>query len=132
MATPTPNISSPKARGFKKTLEVLAFGLLIVGLLGGGILWFRDHRKVEGPAVSSQPIWVGNFRPVPVMPPQPALIDFPSKSVREAASELNPSELVLGVEVGEEARAYPINMLDGPTREILNDTLGGRPIAATW
>ena len=38
----------------------------------------------------------------------------------------------LGVEVGGEARAYPINMLSGPNREILNDTLGGRPIAATW
>ena len=40
--------------------------------------------------------------------------------------------LVLGVTVGEESRAYPINMLTGPSREILNDALGGRAIAATW
>ena len=26
----------------------------------------------------------------------------------------------------------PINMLTNPTREIINDTLGGRSIAATW
>ena len=25
-----------------------------------------------------------------------------------------------------------INMLTGPRREIINDVLGGRPIAATW
>ena len=31
-----------------------------------------------------------------------------------------------------QARAYPINMLTGPSREIINDVLGGVPIAATW
>lgn len=41
-------------------------------------------------------------------------------------------ELVLGVVVGEAARAYPINTLTGPRREIINDVLGGRSIAATW
>jgi hypothetical protein len=30
------------------------------------------------------------------------------------------------------ARAYPINMLTGPRREIINDELGGKAIAATW
>jgi len=42
------------------------------------------------------------------------------------------NELVLGLELNGEARAYPINMLTGPSREIINDTLGGIPIAATW
>ena len=42
------------------------------------------------------------------------------------------NELVLGVEVDGEAKAYPINMICGPQREIINDTLGGRAIAATW
>jgi hypothetical protein len=41
-------------------------------------------------------------------------------------------ELVLGVTEGDESRAYPINMLCGPRREIINDELGGRSIAATW
>lgn len=41
-------------------------------------------------------------------------------------------ELVLGVVVGDAARAYPINTLTGPQREIINDRLGGRSIAATW
>lgn len=41
-------------------------------------------------------------------------------------------ELVLGVVVEGAARAYPINTLTGPRREIINDELGGRSIAATW
>ncbi len=41
-------------------------------------------------------------------------------------------ELVLGVVVQGQARAYPINMLTGPSREIINDHLGDRDIAATW
>jgi hypothetical protein len=46
--------------------------------------------------------------------------------------EVTDNELVLGVVVNGEARAYPINMLTGPSREIINDTLGGTAIAATW
>ncbi len=42
------------------------------------------------------------------------------------------NELVIGVEVNGQARAYPINQLTGPNREIINDQLGGTAIAATW
>jgi hypothetical protein len=69
---------------------------------------------------------------VRVVPPFRPITEFPVKAVRDVGDALNPSELVLGVVVGNEARAYPINMLTGPQREILNDTLGGRAIAATW
>ncbi len=73
-----------------------------------------------------------DYNPVQVVPPFRPITEFPVKAVRDVGDALNPSELVLGVVVGNEARAYPINMLTGPQREILNDTLGGRPIAATW
>lgn len=66
------------------------------------------------------------------MPPRGPITQFPIKPVRDVGDAVNPSELVLGVTVGDEARAYPINMLTGPDREILNDALGGKPIAATW
>jgi hypothetical protein len=74
----------------------------------------------------------GDFKPVRVVRPFPPLTKFPVKPVRDARDALNPSELVLGVTVGMESRAYPINMLTGPEREILNDRLGDLPIAATW
>jgi len=72
------------------------------------------------------------FKPERVVGPQPPITHFPILEAGEADRKLNPAELVLGVVVNGEPRAYPINMLTGPSREILNDTLGGRPIAATW
>jgi hypothetical protein len=73
-----------------------------------------------------------DFKPVRVVRPFPPITEFPVKSVREARDALNPTELVIGVTVGKESRAYPVNMLTGPQREILNDELGGKAIAATW
>ena len=55
-----------------------------------------------------------------------------SVSDAEAADHVRDDELVLGVVVNGEARAYPINTLTGAQREIINDELGGRSIAATW
>jgi hypothetical protein len=58
---------------------------------------------------------------------------LPTVPVRDARDSLNPAELVLGVTVGNESRAYPINLLnDTPAHKILNDVLVGVPIAATW
>jgi hypothetical protein len=51
-------------------------------------------------------------------------------SVEEADREYQPTELVLGVELDGEARAYSVALLSG--REIVNDTLAGQPIAVTW
>ncbi|MCP4175358.1 MAG: DUF3179 domain-containing protein [Fuerstiella sp.] len=48
------------------------------------------------------------------------------------ATDTAPNELVIGVRVNGAARAYPINQLTGPKREIINDMLGGTAIAATW
>lgn len=73
------------------------------------------------------------FKPRTLIPrPFPAITKFPVVSVGKAAGKINDAELVLGVVVNNKARAYPINMLTGPRREILNDVLGGRAIAATW
>ena len=60
------------------------------------------------------------------------IIEPPFVSAEEAKQRLQPNELVLGVTVNGEARAYPINMLTGPSREIFNDKLGDKYIAATW
>ena len=62
----------------------------------------------------------------------PAILTPPTMSAREADEILKDNELVLGVTVNGKSRAYPINMLTGPRREIINDELGGAAIAATW
>ena len=43
---------------------------------------------------------------------------------------LDPGELVIGVEINNDARAYPIGPLI--RREMVNDVVGGVPILVTW
>jgi hypothetical protein len=58
-------------------------------------------------------------------------IDHPTfLSAEEADLEYGPDELVLGVELNGDARAYSIPLLS--SHEIVNDTVGGRKIAVTW
>ena len=62
----------------------------------------------------------------------PPIVNAPTLPADKAGDRVSDNELVVGVVVGGEARAYPINMLTGPSREIINDTLGKHAIAATW
>ena len=72
------------------------------------------------------------FNPRTVVKPFRAITDAPVAKPGAAKNKIAGNDLVLGVVVGNAARAYPINMLTGPSREIINDKLGGRSIAATW
>lgn len=80
-----------------------------------------------GPATGD----VDKYTPTVVMAkPLRPIVDAPIISADE--TDLADNTLIIGVEVEGRARAYPINQLVGPYREIINDTLGGTPIAATW
>jgi len=50
--------------------------------------------------------------------------------VEDADAEYTADELVLGVTINGESKAYSTTFLD--SHEIVNDTLGGRKIAVTW
>ncbi|MBC8355500.1 MAG: DUF3179 domain-containing protein [Planctomycetes bacterium] len=74
---------------------------------------------------------VDDYQPKTVLrKPIRAITDPPTTSAHTA--EIGDNELVIGVEVNGQSRAYPINQLTGPSREIINDELGGTAIAATW
>ena len=73
-----------------------------------------------------------DFRPKKVAREFPVIKNPRMVPAGKAGALVRDEELVLGVVVEKEARAYPINMLTNPTREIVNDTVGGRAIAATW
>ncbi|MBV7335834.1 DUF3179 domain-containing protein [Chloroflexi bacterium TSY] len=45
-------------------------------------------------------------------------------------ADLDDQELILGVTLDGEAKAYPLLVLNA--REMVNDTLAGTPILATW
>lgn len=51
-------------------------------------------------------------------------------SITEA--NLRDDDMILGVVFNDQARAYPVNYMNGPRNEVVNDQLGGLPIAPTW
>ena len=121
--------------------KLLVFALALLAIGGGKIFYdrqvwrqaVRPEREISPPIARLVVPAADGFHPRQVVPgPYKPIIDAPTVSAEEAGKKLGEAELVLGVVVGKEARAYPINMLTGPSREIINDMLGGRAIAATW
>lgn len=72
------------------------------------------------------------FKPKKVLAPFKPILNPNIVEAAEGAKFVRDDELVLGVAINGKARAYSINTLTTPRREIINDTLGGTPIAATW
>ena len=59
----------------------------------------------------------------------PALIKPNYLSVSQA-SDINDQEEVLGVVINGDARAYPLSTMSA--HEIVDDDVGGQPVAVTW
>jgi hypothetical protein len=96
--------------------------------------------KNRGKPTNSGGAQAGDF-PIPGLPEYlknrlyprfPAFVDVPVKHANEIVDEVRDDELVLGVVIEGQARAWPINQLHTPQREVFNEVLGGTPIAATW
>lgn len=52
--------------------------------------------------------------------------------VPAAEAPLEDGDMVMGIVHNGQIRAYPVNYMNGPTNEVVNDTLGGTPVAASW
>ncbi|MCH9648678.1 MAG: DUF3179 domain-containing protein [Deltaproteobacteria bacterium] len=52
--------------------------------------------------------------------------------ISAADADLGDDDLVIGIVIEGQARAYPVNYMNGPLNEVVNDTLAGEPIASTW
>lgn len=57
-------------------------------------------------------------------------IDRPKYVSAEDANHVEDDESVIAINIGGDARAYPTRLLDH--HEIVNDTIGGEPVAITW
>ena len=133
--------------------DVLKPVLWIIGLLVLAIVGFLAFRRqVESAAQQLEPTApdpidtaapetsVGpaatpterSYRIVTLLPFDaiPAIDDPRFYSAVEADAEYDEDELVLGVTINGESKAYSTSHLD--SHEIVNDTLGGRVIAVTW
>ncbi len=112
--------------------------LIIAALLGGGYLLFRrpvEQISVIQPAPAAGAVSTPAERTLEIVTllPKDAIpaIDNPKfYSATEADEEYAPTEMVLGVSLNGESRAYSTSLLS--SHEIVNDTVGGRKIAVTW
>jgi Protein of unknown function (DUF3179) len=68
----------------------------------------------------------------PEFVPYPPVTYVPVVNVEGAREDVQDECYVVGVELNGESRAYPLNMLSRPDQHVLNDILGGQPIAVTW
>ena len=87
--------------------------------------------EVPSPA-SAEPTPEPEYEIVTLLPVDaiPAISDPSFVSAEEADDQYEHDELVLGVEIDGDARAYSIPLLS--RHEIVNDVVGGKPIAVTW
>ena len=98
----------------------------------------RPQTKTANPIATStppptpEPTPEREYEIVSLLPPDaiPSISNPKFVSAEEAGDDYGPDELVLGVEIDGDARAYSIPLLS--RHEIVNDVVGGKPIAVTW
>jgi len=59
-------------------------------------------------------------------------INYNRENVPAKKANLGDTDIVMGVVVDGQARAYPVNFMTGPINEVVNDHLGKMNIAVTW
>jgi|GEM_PF-961146 len=100
-------------------------------ILASGLFWQVDLRAQKRPMPEER---IGDGTMVTVLPPDaiPTLTKPVFLSRTEAESLMHDDEPVLGLvdPVTGQARAYSLWHLE--RHEIVNDRLGGKPIAVTW
>lgn len=129
-------------------LRMLAKRIAFVGIVSVvvatvsvyGIVSYQDWSKPQRirnfqlmpPLSAENPPSPESFMPQQVVPAMPAITEIKTVSAEDVTDEISDDELVIGVVIDGNARAYSINMLTGPSREIFNDVLADEPIATTW
>lgn len=114
----------------KKFLFVVIAAATAIG--AGYLVLFQSLSPLDKPIPFPPPPASIDFDLVSVLPPDaiPAIIDPVLVSAEKASPEMNPDERVIGLVINGDARAYPITILSA--HEIVNDVVGGEPVAITW
>ncbi len=112
---------------------VLAF----LAVIPGSPVWRLLNRSttVALPAASagadaSTPLREFEIRTVLGKDAIPAILDPMFVDGAVAASQMLPQELVIGLSINGDHRAYATAHLS--SHEVVNDTVGGRPVMVTW
>ena len=121
--------------------------LVAVGVVLAVVLLWQADRLIRRMSIDSEPIVVPSSTPgaadgvpeeeleleiVTLLPFDaiPAISNPTLITADEADSVLDPDEQVMGISINGEQRAYSVRQLS--RHEIVNDTVGGVPLAATW
>lgn len=109
-------------------LGIIAIGIVVIGSLV--LLYqyiFNRSQEVTLPSQNGREVTMHTVLGRDAIPS----IDDPQFYSAEAAdAEYRDSELIIGVAINGDARAYSVPLLS--SHEIVNDTAGGVPIAVTW
>ncbi|MEO3431188.1 DUF3179 domain-containing protein [Pelagibius sp. CAU 1746] len=123
----------PRPRGWVAVgLAALVFSLALVLATADGARAGPDRWAAAWPATDFSQASVPFDEILSGGPPKdgiPAIDDPRFVAVAEAA-DLAPAEPVIGLEIAGDARAYPLRILTW--HEIVNDTVGGTPVAVTY
>jgi hypothetical protein len=111
--------------------------LVVLALVGGGVLWLVNAFRPRTITLSStrgaeMEAFEREVKLVTLLPKDGIQAVFEPRffTAEEADDWYGDEELVIGVEIDGDARAYSIPFLSA--REIVNDIVGGRKIAVTW
>ena len=119
---------------FWSVIRVVPLLFLIAAGLTLGFMMLRqlgyDSKKIQ--VVDMKTGEARSFRIVTVLPRDaiPAINNPTFVPALEAIQWMDSKEQVIGLEIGGEAKAYPINTLS--RHEIVNDVVGGEPVSITW
>ncbi|MCB8945901.1 MAG: DUF3179 domain-containing protein [Ardenticatenaceae bacterium] len=128
----------------KRTL-LLILGLLLAACSGGETAVSPTPTHTSQPptaTAASAPTATNTLRKsetdyadldiITLLPPEaiPAIDNPQFIPIDEADAAYDPDELVIGVALNGEARAYSVPLLSN--HEIVNDVVGGQKIAVTW
>lgn len=84
---------------------------------------------VESDGTAFDPIRADEIQSILPQDAIPALIK-PAYLAAAQASDISDHEMVIGVVINGDARAYPLSTLSA--HEIVDDDIGGQPVAVTW
>jgi uncharacterized protein DUF3179 len=111
----------------------------LIGALGAGlvVVSFRNNSQiVRKPAAAviasppnADPIRADEIVTVIPQDAKTALV-APTYLAAARASDIQPSEEVIGVVINGDARAFPVATLN--VHEIVDDVIGGQSVAVTW
>jgi hypothetical protein len=143
-------VSEIERKNMEKLRTTIKPILILAGLVALGLIVYHVFRRqvqtavlsdARGGAIDESASLLGdseatsmerNYDIVTLLPPDaiPAIDNPRFYTANEADFEYEPEELVLGITIEGESKAYSTSYLDN--HEIVNDTLGGRAIAVTW